>query len=371
MKRFFLALLLIGASPAFGQQPRGRRPKAKDAVRAARSAPNEEAKERAYEQIDSDSIEDDDDVKAIYSEIGEVPGAFKGPRASERRISAAKHLSEVLAKCEQPKYHKAIRDLLDSEDKTLGKGFMGAWGAKSQDELERDTIKYNRLKGLADAAGNGKNEQALPSLRSMRKKGGQAGKLAETNIGKIGRDEDLNEFLSEVRTDPRSLVNVAGFGRKALVKILGDIDDPSIPADQKVRLAGRLPRRVTSEDLPRVQKLLTNDNPRMVIIAAEIVGGSISTDNDKTIREMLASKNRAIRGPALLAINRQWDSRYVPDLIAILQKSPDDGDRGLVATILGEHRVRDAESSLREASTKDPSSNVRDTAAAALRELSK
>jgi len=265
------ALVVCLASTSFGQQHDSKRMRVKDAVKAARLATTDEAKERAYKQVELGAIEDDQDVRALSEEMFVIQKVFKGDKSRERRIRTAKHLASVLAECKQPKHHGVIKDLLADENKTLGRNYMGPWGSKSEDELERDTIKYERLKALAGAAAGGKNDEALPTLRAMRMKGGQAGKMAETAIGQIGRDEDLDAFINEIKTDPKSSINVSAFGRKAQVRILKDVKSGQLLPDVKFRLVSRLPRVVNREDVPQIRELLKDENPRVVSIAAETI----------------------------------------------------------------------------------------------------
>lgn len=371
MKLALAVLCLFSALPSFAQPKEPKHLKTKDAVKAARLAATEDAKERSYKQIAADSIEDDQDVRALAAEISEVPKIFKGDKARQRRLSAAKHLAKVLAECKQPKHHAVIKELLDDESRALGRNYMGPWGSKSEDELESDTIKYEKLKALADAAGNGKNELALPALRAMRKKGGQAGKLAETTIGKVGRDEDLDEFVREIKSDPRSLVSLYGFGRKGFARVSKELNDPTIPAEERVRLAGALPTSVSHDDLPDAAALLKHSDPRVVSVAARTVANSLTPADDALLRELLKSKDQAIRGPAILSIDRNWDPKYIPDLIEVLRKDPNDGNRSAVAHMLGTRKVKTAEADIRAVATADPVPWVRESAQEALNSLSK
>lgn len=371
MKLALAVLFLFSALPSFAQPEKPKRPRAKDAVKAARAAATEDAKERAYKQIEADAIEDDQDVRALSAELSEVPKVFRGDKARERRLRAVKHLAKVLAECKQPAHHGVIKELLDDESTALGRNYMGPWGSKSEDELESDTIKYERLKALADAAGNGRNEQALPALRAMRKKGGQAGKLAETTIGKIGREEDLEEFIREIKTDHKSLVSLYGFGPKVFTRVARELNDPNVPADEKVRIAGALPSVVSHEDLPAAVELLKHPDPRIVSVVSRTVANSLTPDDDLLLRKLLKHRDPAIRGPAILSVNKHWDLKYVPDLIEVLKNDSNEGHRSAVIAILVTQKVKSAEPVLREVSENDPVAWVREAARDALRALAK
>lgn len=371
MKLVLIVFLLLSTSTSLAQPQKSKRVRARDAVRAARLAATDDAKERAYKQVESDSIEDDQDVRAIAAEISEVPKVFKGDKARERRIRTAKHLAAVLAECKEPKHYRVVKELLDDEDKTLGRNYMGPWGSKSEDELERDTIKFEKLKALADAAGKGKNEQALPTLRGMRKKGGQAGKMAETTIGQIGRDEDLDEFVKEIKADPKSLINLSAFGRKSQTRILSEVKSGRLPSDVRFRLASRLPKFVEKDDVPQIKELLKDDNPRIVSVAAETVANSLAQSDPGGLREMLKDKNKSIRGAALLALNQNWDAQFLPDVLDALKTDSYEGHRSLVIQMLISQKIRSAIPNLREVAAGDSVPWVRELAQDAIRSLEK
>lgn len=369
MKLVLVVFLLLSASSSLAQPQKAKRIRAKDAVKAARLAATDDAKERAYKEVEPDAIEDDQDVRALAAEISEVPKVFKGDKARQRRIRTAKHLAAVLAECKEPKHHRAVKELLDDEDKTLGRNYMGPWGSKSEDDLERDTIKFEKLKALADAAGKGKNEQALPTLRSMRKKGGQAGKIAETTIGQIGRDEDLDEFINEIKADPKSLVNLSAFGRKSQNRILAEVKSGRLPADVKFRLVSRLPKFVEKGDVPQIRELLKDENPRIVSVAAETVANTLARSDPAGLREMLKDKNKTARGAALLALNQNWDAQFLPDVLEALKNDPYEGHRSLIIQMLASQKVKSALPNLREVAAGDSVPWVREAAQDAIRSL--
>ena len=367
----FLALLLLMMPGAIkAEPPQGGHMRAKDRVAQAQAIGKDDDREKAYLSIDVDSISDENDVKAIYEGIGLVP-SVRDDKRGEKRMRVVRHLATVLSKCQKPEQHAVLRELLNKEDREIPKGYLGPWGVKSEDELGKESVRYERLSGLMNAVGHGRNELALPTLRAMRKKGGQAQKMAETAIGRIGKDEDMDTFVREIRADPKSNIDLSGFGRKSFDRILREIGDSSVPALEKRRIAARLPGSVKREDLPTIVKLLKNENPDIVDLATGIVGQSVTADDDVIIRDMLKSPQRMIRGPALLAVDRVWDKKYLPDVLAILKQGATPWERSYAAQILGSHKVIESEQALQDAARTDPAEKVRESASFALQSLKK
>lgn len=336
---------------------------------AAAKSPDDE-REKAYLMFDESSISDDNDVKALYEGIAAIP-SMRDDKHSERRMRIIRHLAAQLTKCQRPEQHAILKELLEREDRDIPKGYLGPWGVKSEEELSRESVRYERLSAIMNAVGHGKNELALPTLRKMRGKGGQAQKMAETAIGRIGKDDDLDAFIREIKSDPNSNIDLIEFGRKSFDRILREIDDSSVPAAEKRRIAARLPSAVRKEDLPTITKLLKNENPDIVDIVTGIVGRSVTADDDVIIRDMLKSPQRMIRGPALLAIDRLWDKKYLPDVLTTLKKGATPWERSCAARILGSHKVVESEQALQDAARNDPTESVRESASFAYQSLTK
>lgn len=371
MNLLLVGLLIMMSPLSYGQQPKEKRVRAKDAIRAAQQATSEEAKEQAYRQIDVQSIEDDADVKAIYGELANRHKGFRKDRPSKKQIESAHQLAEVLAKCREPKYHAVIKQLLEKEEDEVPAYYMGPWGAKSQNEASKEVVKFDRLKALTEAAGEGKNEAALPPLRKIRKKGGEAGKLAEKAIGQIGRDEDFEEFIREIKSDPKSRTNLTVFGQRAAERIIKEIDDPAVKPEEKTRLVGSFPQVVPRKDARSLVRLLKHNDRHVVSVISRTLSNSLGAEDEDIIRDLLKNPNRAVKGEALLAIDRVWDVKYLPDLLEILRTDTDNWRRSFVVHMLGKHKVVAATSALQDAEKNDQSSEVREAAAFALKRIRK
>lgn len=365
--RTALTLILMFPLVASAQQDKSGKNQAKNTLEAARSSKGGADKEQLYLSVDESSLQDGADVVAVYDELDKLSAEDKSAHG-RGNAKASIHLLEVLARARKPEHHAAVKALLEKENSQLSPA-----GLESVAPGERDGLimRTERLHSLMEAAGLGANTQALPVLRTMRKKGGQSGKMAETAIAQIGNDEDLDEFVREIKKDSKSRVNILEFGVKGYRRVVNEINDSSVPSDEKVRIAARLPKAVSREYLSETRALLKHENSRVVIIAADTIGGSVAADDAGLIREMLVSRNPAIRHSAILAIERLGDPRFVPDLLEVLKHGEDDWDRSRTAYILGKQKIRSATSVLQEVADSDASNNVRRSAKAALEDISK
>lgn len=354
--------------PSFAA-PSGDRKKAREALAAARAAKDGDQKVKAYLGVEEGSVTDNDDVRAVYSEFDQLERELKS-KDSGRLTRVSEHLSKVLASCQDPKYRAVIKELVDKENAGLGHGYWGPFAVKSEVELMRETPRYARLRAILESAGKGKNEDALPALRAMRKKGGQGGKMAETAIARIGKDEDLEEFIREIKASPKSMVSLYGFGRKGTSRVIRELNDPQVTEEEKRRVAGQLPRHVPREDLPTLVGLLKHPLRKVVEIAAGTLGGSLTAADEALLRDLMRNPDQAIRGPAIRALDRLWDEKFLPVALDILKNDPDAGNRSFVIYLLKMRRVQAAEAALREAASSDAAPWVREEAQEALKSFS-
>lgn len=361
-----VALLLIEHAQAQG----GAHLRAKEAVLAARRATSEDEKQKIYAAITSADVQDDDDLKALHEELKSFR-IDKDAKINTRHLDEIKHLSSVIGGATGSDRQAVVKQLLDQEESALPRNFQGPWGAKSKEEAFDGALQLETLQALATAAGQGHNEQALPALRRIWKKGGVPGKIAEKAIGQIGKDEDFEAFVSAIKNEPRALVNINVFGPRALKRIISEINSPSNTPDQKARLIGALPTTVNREEIPAVLALLHHDNKHVVSVAAIVLGNSLGAQDEKTIRDMLNDPNTEVRGAALLAINRAWDPKFVPDVVHAMKTDADPWRRSFAARILGQRHVKESESALADTAQNDKAPSVRESAAFALKKLKK
>jgi hypothetical protein len=365
---FVLSMFVALTSLAVAQEAGHLR--AKDAVQAARRASSEDDRQKIYDAITTADIQDDDDLRALHQELKSFH-VEKDTKVNSRHLAEIKHLSAVIGASTSPARQLAIKQLLEQEETTIPQNFQGPWGAKSKEEAFDGALRLEALQALATAAGQGHNEQALDSLRRIRKKGGVPGKIAEKAIGQIGKDEDFEAFVNEIKNQPRSLTNLNVFGPRAIKRIVSEVNSPSNTADQKARLIGALPSTVSRDEFSAMLPLLKHQDKRVVRVAATTLGNSLSAQDDAAIRDMLASSNSEIRGAGLVAISRSWDPKFVPDVLNVLKNDSDPWRRSFAAKILGQKHVKDAEGALADVAKNDKAPSVRESADFALKKLRK
>lgn len=346
----------------------GDRKEVRDVLAEARAAKDGDEKVMAYLRVDAESVGDEADVQALYLEFFRLETELKS-KDSGRLTRVSEHLANVLASCQDPKYRRIIKELVDKENAELGTNYWGPWAVKSELELMRETPRYARLSAVLEAAGKGKNDESLPALRNMRKKGGQAGKMAETAIARIGRDEDLDEFIREIKADDKCMTSLYGFGRKGTARVIRELNDPQVSELEKRRVAGQMPQYVPQEDLPAIFGLLKHPDQRIVKIAARTLGGSLTTRDEVLLRDLIKNRDQAIRGPAIRSLERIWDEKFLPLALDILKTDPDAGNRSFVIHLLISHKVRAAEAALLEAANVDSAPWVREEAREALKSI--
>mgnify|MGYP001565232660 CR=1 FL=1 len=357
--KLLLTLTLMLSSVAFTQPASSGVIRAKDAIAAAHAIKGDAEKERAYVAINANSLQDGTDVVAVYEELDKLPvGVLTRPITPAGNIPSVKHLLDVLADARQPPHHAAVAALLEKENSKLT--------PKTASDYDRLSRRADRLYALTEAAGLGQNMQALPILRAMRNKGGQSGKYAEAAIARLGVDEDLDKMIEEIKKDPKSLVNLDGFGLKGYQRILKELNDSTLSEDEQNRVAGRFPRVVEREYLPDALALLKHQNPHIADIAANTIGSSVTSDDSDIIRGMLASPNSSIRNKGLLAIDRLWNPIYIEDVLKVL-KHDNGWAQSMAAHMLGKHNVKESEAALIDVvNNPDSSDGVRKSAKYAL-----
>jgi len=364
-----MAFVTMGVAYARGGKEAPAREDIPATLIEARNAADDAARGLFYQQIQGAIPKEPKDVRALYDELHRIESEHPDENRAKRLIKLSKPVSDALARSTDASSHQVIADILVLEEEAISAGDWGPWGATSKQEALQAELRMGRLQALTRAAGAGKNERALPALRKMRRKGGVTGKLAETAIGEIGKSEDLDAFIAGIKNDPTSRVSLSGFWAAAVDRIMHEIEAPTLSREQKRRLIGCLPNFVSYREMPRYQALLSHRDADVVKVAARIVGNSVTGDDVQVIRDMLASGNHHVKGSAMVALQRVWNIRMLPDVLKVLRDNPDSGNRSVAAHILGGHNVQEAKTALQEAAQKDPVPSVRESAATALRFL--
>lgn len=106
----------------------------------------------------------------------------------------------------------------------------------SEKNVIKEGARYERIIALIHAAGDGKNELALPVLRKILKRG-LYDYSADYAVGRIGKDEDLEWFVVQLEKGDRSLrMRLSEFGPLAIRRIMQEVGNPAVPKDVSGRL---------------------------------------------------------------------------------------------------------------------------------------
>lgn len=306
----------------------------------------------------------------------DIRSAVKKLRDLERGKVDAKKWDEEIAKTAKAlhkireakgaKYHATITSLLEGE--LAG---MPSLPAVSNEGRLRSAIRLERVHALMQTAGEDKNEAALPTLRKFFEKhqGRAEAEYAAEAIGRIGKTEDLDKFISILKHDPRAHISLAGFGKLIVGRLMKEINQKTLSDAERNSLIASLPQASSKDNLPEYAALLEHKNRRVARAAAQAMTPHLRASDEAIISQMLKSKNGDVRFAALNAIAKTaWDERFIPVIKDLLKKDPDSGIRTLAAVTLGRFKVIAAEPDLKEA-LKDSSPNVRENAEFSLRKI--
>jgi hypothetical protein len=156
------------------------------------------------------------------------------------RSSKMGYYEESLSLCSSTATADVLAALLEKESSSIPNNYWAPITATGWLERSREQARWTRLKALAAASGHGKNRKALPALRAMIDKGGLALEAAEVPIGEIGDPQDLEDFLQRLKVNPKLKLQLQAFGAMAIDRIMRELNDPSVPQNQKARIRGGL-----------------------------------------------------------------------------------------------------------------------------------
>jgi len=314
---------------------------------------------KLYKELVGQNVDSGDKLRALHEEMKQLESESRPKGNPQQVFELQQPLADALEHSGNPAAQSAVAELLKEET-------AGDW----RNMLTRkDELRAIRLRSLIYSTGRARNAEALPTLRRIRKARGSESKAAETAIGQIGRPEDLEEFLSEIKQEQNSNINLDGFGEQAVDRIIKDVNDPKVPDNQKMKIVGRLPRLPSATGIARYRPLLKHSDSRVTEIASGRIADVLAPDDVNQIRELLGDPNPLVHGPTLAALERliPKNPSLAPLVVEALRNDRDDYHRAIAATILGIDNVKSAKPSLQTASASDPNPSVRKAAAEALR----
>lgn len=339
------------------------------ALDAAKNARDENVENEALDEVADSAPATRDDVVAIYEAIKDVEkkADIKGDKRAEEK---ARKMARPLQKCADPKHHAVIAELLEKESADLRNGFTPIVGHSGGQKNERDTIRFARVSLLMEVAGQGKNRDALPALRKIVDKGGLTGEVASTAVSQIGDPKDLDDFVRRIKKNPKTRLDLSGFGAPAIDRIVSEVDSTKLDADASGALIVRLGRIKGPGTTQRLKGLLKHKDRRVVETASLALSQSMTKEDSGPIVEMLKDPDAEVRFQGLVALaEKAWSPDKAPLVINLLKNDPDVGVRSQAASILGRKNVKAAEGDLKTA-LKDPSRRVQSAAEGALKWIS-
>jgi HEAT repeat protein len=222
---------------------------------------------------------------------------------------------------------------------------------------------------MIGALANMKNKAAMPLLRGYLADP-DLSRPASIALGRLGDEESLNGMVTNI--EERGNVDLSGYGDKALAKIIEELGKPGLADKRKTALINQI-KGGSSPERKRSLKELALKHP----------------DEDVRTRSSLALVNSMFANPeegdadflytwipkamdgiegsdALLALrlhfpdkNRPLESRFVPVLLSVLNKSKSFASRSKAAQLLGRCNIKEALPQLKKCIIEDNDSAVR------------
>lgn len=230
---------------------------------------------------------------------------------------------------------------------------MAAMRMKSREKMFEAGLNSARIRALITAAGDGKNEAALETLRSIQKGSSLYSEEAVYALGHIGHAEDLDRFIGILKKDPRARIRISEFGTPAIDRIMQEVDNPNVPDNEKNALIGAIAHSGGHESFPLYVRLLNHPNSFVARMAAEGIARVADKSNVDFLRDtMLHFPQEETRSNAIRALKSEkvWSPDLSQVIIDALSNDPSWLVKSTAASALAERKVCDAIPALQEAS---------------------
>lgn len=342
----------------------------KGTIRAAENIQDESKKAETLSELRKQRISNPDDVDAVYAAMKSLEQRYKKGAQDQALKDQLHAMRKALATSTDPAVQAKVSSLLNGEAEALPANYFGPGRSAGEEENNKAGIRTARLFSLIQAAGDGKNERALPALRKIADKGGLAGEFANHAVGQIGKAEDLDRMVEKVKRDPKARIDLSPFGSKIIDRIMPEVDNPALTEDQRNRLIGHLGQAKGRASVAKFATLLHHKNHRVVAVASRIVSENAGKGDESMVLTMLKDLDRQVRFNGLLALRQlDWKNEYEALVISMLASDKDEGVRDAAAEVLGTKKVVGAQDALK-AALNDSSTRVRSSAQVALDNIS-
>lgn len=370
MKKVLAIFLMCCAVMGAAEPSKAKFGNVQEVLRAAEKTSLDSDRVGIYSELSKQQIRTAEDVASLYAALKDLETRYKNKNQGQIMKAAMGKIHAALAKSTNGPVQPKVAALLEAELSDLPEGYLGPLGAATAEDSDRATLRIARLSALAEAAGDGKNELALPALRKIQEKGGFPAEMAGRAIGKIGKPEDLDRMIEKIKGDPKAKVNLGAFGGAMVDRIMREVENPNIGERQKNELIARLGQAAGPQNLDKYVALLHHSNQKVAKVAARAVASSLRPGDEKIVSKMLTDSDRQIRFAGLVAAGESaWSEAQVSVVVDLLRHDKDEGVREQAAHVLGQKKVFSAEGELRQA-LSDPSKRVRDAAQGSLDNLS-
>lgn len=318
--------VLLTHCPVAAKEPRF--PDVVSALHAADSETLFLKRNDLFKELESYPVQNCDQAKQLYTWLEDYPSRTFPKGGIQQATIIAKSVATALSHTTAPECHKLIAGWLAREVRFLPPEVIGATIRQfqaSEPQIIKGALQYERINALIHAAGDGKNEIALPTLRKILKKG-LYDYSADYAVGRIGKEEDLEWFVTQLEKGDRSLrMRLQEFGPLAIRRIMREVEDPNVPREKSERLRHWIGGVRGRENMPLLVPLLQNRDPFVVKMAAKAIENNATREDEALLFSMLEHQDNEVRQSAVNALARDdiWKFRYIEPILRVLKS-----DRG-------------------------------------------
>lgn len=294
------------------------------ALHAADSEMTWPKREVLFRELEAYPINTCEEAKRLYAWLEEYPSRKSGKNGLRPGPDFAQSVANALSHTISSSCHELIANWLTTEVRSLPPEVLNAafkQMATGESQIIRGKFQSLRIHALIHAAGDSKNEMALPTLRKMLK-AGLYDYSADYAIGRIGKEEDLDWFVAELeKGDPKLRMRLQEFGPKAIRRIMHELENPAVPREKSQRLRHWIGGVVGRENVPLLIPLLQNKDPFIAKVAAKALEKNAAPEDESTLLAMLEHSNSEVRMSAVNTLARGdiWRFRYIERILKVLR----------------------------------------------------
>ncbi|MDO8803067.1 MAG: HEAT repeat domain-containing protein [Elusimicrobiota bacterium] len=272
-------------------------------------------------------------------------------------------------KIKAPKLVKAVIKELDRQHGRLQAVRAKGKNAKTDKDQQDGFNSYTNSQALIQSLGNLRNTEAIPVLRTYLEDVDLA-QPASIALGQLGDDASLNTMLGSIEKNKN--VDLSGYGNKAFVKIIQELDKPGLSNERKMALINQIKGSRSPERKKALKELALHHTDEDVktrssqaLLNAMFINPE-DGDSDFLYEWLPKAVNDLDAGWALTALrihfpdkDRPLEKRFIPVLIEILSKSEYFSSRSEAAQLLASCKIKEALPYLKKCISEDEDYAVR------------